>query len=253
MTTKSDSQLGAGEKMAAGQTRTKRGGLDAAKLILLHEQGFVVVGPLLTAGECDDIVAKLVEMPDRVAGTRTLLARTWCIDLACRLASHPSLRRLLPAGAVPLQCTLFEKTPRRNWLVALHQDLGIPVAARVEDPALSGWTRKEGVLSAQPPVSLLSELLAVRLQLDDCVLEDGCLRVVPGSHLRGRIGESDGLELRDRVGETVCAVPRGSALLMRPLLLHASSKLNGPEPRRVLHFLFGPRELPFGLKPVWGY
>ena len=38
-------------------------------------------------------------------------------------------------------------------------------------------------------------------------------------------------------------------MLMRPLLLHASSKTAGTSRRRVLHFLFGPRELAFGL--VW--
>jgi hypothetical protein len=35
---------------------------------------------------------------------------------------------------------------------------------------------------------------------------------------------------------------------MRPLLLHASSKASGSSLRRVLHFLFGPRDLPHGLR-----
>jgi len=35
---------------------------------------------------------------------------------------------------------------------------------------------------------------------------------------------------------------------MRPLLLHASSKGTGTSRRRVLHFLFGPRDLPLGLQ-----
>jgi hypothetical protein len=34
---------------------------------------------------------------------------------------------------------------------------------------------------------------------------------------------------------------------MRPLLLHASSKGSGTSARRVLHFVFGPRQLPHGL------
>jgi len=37
-------------------------------------------------------------------------------------------------------------------------------------------------------------------------------------------------------------------LLMRPLLLHASSKSSGSSRRRVLHFLFGPPVLPCGLR-----
>jgi hypothetical protein len=35
---------------------------------------------------------------------------------------------------------------------------------------------------------------------------------------------------------------------MRALLLHASSKARAKAPRRVLHFLFGPEEVPCGLK-----
>ena len=36
-------------------------------------------------------------------------------------------------------------------------------------------------------------------------------------------------------------------MLMRPLLLHASSKATGASRRRVLHFVFGPPALPHGL------
>jgi hypothetical protein len=37
-------------------------------------------------------------------------------------------------------------------------------------------------------------------------------------------------------------------VLMRPLLLHASSKAQTPSRRRVVHILFGPRTLPHGLE-----
>jgi len=43
------------------------------------------------------------------------------------------------------------------------------------------------------------------------------------------------------------AAARGDALLMRPLVLHASSKASGTSRRRVLHFVFGPQALPCGL------
>src|SRR5581483_5304455 len=41
---------------------------------------------------------------------------------------------------------------------------------------------------------------------------------------------------------------RGGAMLMRPLLLHASSKVTVDSTRRVLHFVFGPEHLPVGLR-----
>jgi hypothetical protein len=35
---------------------------------------------------------------------------------------------------------------------------------------------------------------------------------------------------------------------MRPLALHTSSKATGASRRRVLHFVFGPAELSYGLQ-----
>lgn len=46
----------------------------------------------------------------------------------------------------------------------------------------------------------------------------------------------------------LCPVAQGAGMAMRPLLLHASSKATGSSRRRVLHFLFGPPALPFGLE-----
>jgi hypothetical protein len=71
---------------------------------------------------------------------------------------------------------------------------------------------------------------------------------VPGSHLHGRLSTDQANALREQIGATICTANRGDALLMRPLLLHASSKADSQSPRRVLHFLFGPRQPPFGLQ-----
>jgi hypothetical protein len=43
-------------------------------------------------------------------------------------------------------------------------------------------------------------------------------------------------------------IPRGGALLMRPLLLHASSACVVPKPRRVIHLEFVAEHLPDGLE-----
>jgi ectoine hydroxylase-related dioxygenase (phytanoyl-CoA dioxygenase family) len=88
----------------------------------------------------------------------------------------------------------------------------------------------------------------VRLHLDDCAEEDGPLRVVPGSHLDTWDTPEAAARARRLHGEVSCPGRRGSLLVMRPLLLHASSKACGRSRRRVLHFLFGPRGLPHGLR-----
>jgi ectoine hydroxylase-related dioxygenase (phytanoyl-CoA dioxygenase family) len=147
-----------------------------------------------------------------------------------------------------VQCTYFEKSASRNWLVPVHQDLGIPVAAHVGHTSLGGWSTKEGILYVQPPVGLLEQLVAVRLHIDACSAEDGPLRVVPGSHLYGRMEAKAAAAARHAQTEFICTAEQGSAMAIRPLLLHASSRSTGDGMRRVLHFLFGPRILPFGLQ-----
>jgi ectoine hydroxylase-related dioxygenase (phytanoyl-CoA dioxygenase family) len=132
-------------------------------------------------------------------------------------------------------------------LVAVHQDLSIPVRERIDVAACSAWSEKEGVLFVQPPATVLDTIVAVRLHLDDSTPSNGPLRVVPGSHRRGRLTSAQVQTVREESGEIACPVPKGGVLVMRPLLLHASSKAQVSAPRRVLHFVFGPPVLSLGL------
>jgi ectoine hydroxylase-related dioxygenase (phytanoyl-CoA dioxygenase family) len=175
------------------------------------------------------------------AGSRNLLAQVWC---SARLQTLG----LLPDDAVAVQCTLFRKMPDCNWKVPYHQDLSIPVAERVVDATLSGWSVKEDGHYVQAPAELLDVLLAVRLHLDACSEDEGALRVVPGSHRCGRLGSDDIVAMDKRQSEVVCTADAGDLLLMRPLLLHASSKAERPSGRRVLHFLFAPHQPGYGLQ-----
>lgn len=211
-------------------------------------QGFALVPQVLGPAECESVASRLAGAPPDSAGTRGLLSQAWCQALAATLRRHPSLAPLLPADCAAVQCTYFEKSASRNWLVPVHQDLSIPVAARVAHAGMGGWSEKEGVLYVQPPVALLRQLVALRLHIDACGAEDGPLRIIPGSHLRGRTEAQAAAAARRAQGEVVCTAERGSVMAMRPLLLHASSKSTGHSRRRVLHFLFGPRLLPFGLQ-----
>jgi ectoine hydroxylase-related dioxygenase (phytanoyl-CoA dioxygenase family) len=100
-------------------------------------------------------------------------------------------------------------------------------------------------------VAVLESLVAVRAHLDDCGSANGPLRVVPGSHQHGRLSTEAAGALREQRGALECIARRGDVLAMRPLLLHSSSKVQAHAPRRVLHFLFGSKELPCGLKWHW--
>lgn len=210
--------------------------------------GFVIVPGVYGRSECEAICQRMTKSDEGNAGTRSLLLQDWCQRLAVHLRTTKGIAEFLPHEHVAVQCTYFAKSSSLNWLVPIHQDLSIPVAERVESAGLKGWSHKEGNLFVQPPIGVLEQMLAVRLHLDDCSEVDGPLKVVPGSHKLGRIEAHQAPLVRQQSGEHVCIAPQGSALLMRPLLLHASSKSTGTSARRVLHFLYGPKALPFGLQ-----
>jgi hypothetical protein len=209
--------------------------------------GFALVSGVLDADGCAAALAGLQGQTGRGPGSRDLLSLPWCQRLAAQLLGCSGLYRLIPEGHQAVQCSYFEKSRGTNWLVALHQDLAIPVQARVEHPALRGWSMKAETQFVQAPTQVLEQLVAVRLHLDDCGPEDGPLRVVPGSHAMGVIDSAQAVQMRGDRGELACPAAQGAALVMRPLLLHASSKATGSSRRRVLHFLFGPAQLPYGL------
>ena len=131
----------------------------------LEQHGFALLPSVLDDHACDAMAGHLARASVARAGSRTLLSQPWCQTLAQRLSCHAALAALLPPGLVAVQCTSFEKSATRNWLVPLHQDLGIAVAQRVEHPQLQGWSRKEGVLHVQVPAEVLERLVAVRLPI----------------------------------------------------------------------------------------
>ena len=214
----------------------------------LGTRGYAIVPGVLAPREVSTVARAIERASIPGAGSRNLLARSWCRALVQRVRQRLVSDGVLAPPSVAVQCTLFDKTASRNWLVALHQDVSIPVRARVDHPALGAWSRKEGVCFVQPPVEVLEQLVAVRLHIDDCGVENGPLKVVPGSHRAGRLSPSAATVLRGNLGEEACLAQRGDAVVMRPLLLHASSKAQAPSRRRVLHLLFGPKALPHGLE-----
>jgi hypothetical protein len=212
----------------------------------LAKQGYANWPGLLSQAECESVSAHIDAQPLDGPGTRHLLSQAWCRDLARRIRTVLTESSLLAPSMAVVQCTLFEKASSKNWLVPVHQDLSIPVSTRTDAPSWRGWSEKEGHLFAQPPVPVLESLLAVRLHIDPCGPMDGPLRIVPGSHTTGLISPESAVQMRK--AEATCTANPGDAILMRPLALHSSSKSVGSSRRRVLHYLFGPRHLPDGVK-----
>ena len=204
----------------------------------LTENGFLVLPSVLSRHECET-VCRLLPVDYSSPGTRNFLAEDWCKALAGRLRMVPEVAAVLPRDAMAVQCTFFAKSPQTNWSVAFHRDLSIPVKKKIDTPHCKGWSEKEGVLYTQPPRDVLEELVAIRVHLDDCGTQNGPLRVFPRSHSLGQTELPEALQ---------CLGMAGSAVIMKPLLIHGSSKAVVPSLRRVLHFLFGRKQLRYGLE-----
>ena len=116
-----------------------------------------------------------------------------------------------------------------------HQDTALPLRLRREIPGWGPWSVKCGVLYAHAPAKALEGVVALRVHLDDSLPDNGPLRVLPGSHCLGVLSDAFIRDLASRVLPYECIVSRGGILIMRPLLVHASSKAVTDAPRRVLH------------------
>ena len=168
------------------------------------------------------------------AGARHLMRHS----AISRLARDPRL--LAIAGrylgeAIPFRATLFDKSPRNNWLVVWHQDTALPLRKRRDVAGWGPWSVKEGVSYAHAPSSALERVLALRVHIDDSRADNGPLRVIPGTHALGLLSDQEVERLSRASSSVECLVPAGGVVAMRPLLLHASSKAEAAHPRRVLH------------------
>lgn len=209
----------------------------------VEQDGFAIVSSCLNEELTQSLAAQLSESS---YAKRNLLA----LPIVRELAISPAVRNLaetvLGKHCFAVKGTFFNKTQESNWKVTWHQDLTIMVRERREVQGFGPWTVKAGIVHVQPSAEVLSRILAVRLHLDESGEENGPLRVIPGSHKHGRLS-SEQVFAHRKEDNIVCMVPRGGALLMRPLLLHTSSACMVPKPRRVVHLEFAVDELPGGL------
>jgi ectoine hydroxylase-related dioxygenase (phytanoyl-CoA dioxygenase family) len=174
------------------------------------------------------------------------------VPAVAELASSKQLKGILESRLnqeiFPVRALFFDKHADANWSVAWHQDLTIAVARKIEAPGFATWSIKEGIVHMQPPAEVLENMATLRLHLDKCDTDDGALKVIPRSHLRGRLASVEIAAWVNKNTGLICAVPKGGALLMRPLLLHSSSRAKRPAHRRVLHIEYASVGLPAGLK-----
>jgi ectoine hydroxylase-related dioxygenase (phytanoyl-CoA dioxygenase family) len=163
-----------------------------------------------------------------------------------RLLTHERLGQyiwsVIGRDLVAMKATLFDRTPQANRRVQWHQDRVLAVKDRLDVPGYGPWSMKSGSMHVDAPASVLAQVIAARIHLDECGPENGPLRVIPGTHRLGKLSEERLAQVAATNPHVELCVPLGAILLMRPLLVHASTPSLATSHRRVLHIEFAPAE-----------
>jgi ectoine hydroxylase-related dioxygenase (phytanoyl-CoA dioxygenase family) len=219
----------------------------------LDKNGFIILDRYLNSDIIDRLIQDIQSLnltPER-AGIRNILELLPSVD---RLSQSQSIRSLvepiLGNSARVVRGIFFDKQPTANWKVPWHQDVTIAVKNRLDLPDYHPWSIKGGIHHVRPPVAILAQMLTVRIHLDKTDKSNGALKVIPGSHCDGKLNGSE-IDKWKQTDSTICTCEPGGILLMRPLLLHASSAAISPSHRRVIHLDYAGCNLPTGLE--WYY
>lgn len=223
----------------------------------IEQDGFAFVRDCLSA----DLVGQLRELcstppenasvarrGDSVYGIRSLLTH---VPRLREILSAPPFAPLVTAIAGPLAKPVmgvyFDKPPGANWPVPWHQDVTFRVRQWREVPGFEPRPVRDGMAHVLPPVDLSERMLSIRIHLDDASSSHGALRVIPGSHRSGRLNDEQ-LQQAATSSAVTCEARTGDIMMMRPLIIHASSPCEKPEHRRVIQIEFATFELPGGLE-----
>jgi len=230
----------------------------ATYLNQILKDGFAIIQDVISDNTISEILMALEKVQlgnatkirkGRVYAIRNLLQEVPSLKT---LNQHSKFRALmepiLGQEAKVVRAIFFDKTPEANWKVTWHQDVTIAVQKSDDIEGFGPWSEKAGIMHVQAPASILENILTLRVHLDDSTVENGALAVIPGSHCWGRLNFTQIQALRDEIPAVLCQVPKGSVMIMRPLLLHASSASANPSHRRVLHFEYSASQLPGKLK-----
>lgn len=158
---------------------------------------------------------------------------------------------ILGPGARPIRAFYLDKNPAENWAIAWHQDTTLAFAEALEVPGFTAWTNKAHFFQAQAPDDLMARILSTRIHLDEAGECQGGLQVLPGTHRLGRLGQGALEDCAARSPAVTIAAPKGSVLLMHPLLVHGSQPAPAPSSRRVLHAEWAAFDPPDGLRWAW--
>jgi ectoine hydroxylase-related dioxygenase (phytanoyl-CoA dioxygenase family) len=204
----------------------------------VEQQGFEIIPELFDRESMSSAIESVGKMPLRPgrAGARNALRVESVRDLAVDSRLIKIASSLLGGNATPFRATFVDKSAEANWLVVWHQDTALPLRERRDAKGWGPWSVKEGMICAHAPASALEQVLAIRIHLDDSDEQNGSLRVLPQTHTLGVLSDDAIHDLSEKIPPVDCFVRAGGVLIMKPLLIHSSSKAKSENcHRRVLH------------------
>ncbi|MEM9499155.1 MAG: phytanoyl-CoA dioxygenase family protein [Pseudomonadota bacterium] len=147
------------------------------------------------------------------------------------------IQSVLP-NAKPVRTVLFSKSEATNWAVPWHQDRVITVADRCDVVGYSNWSRKGGTWHCEPPMSVLDNMLFVRVHLDDADAENGAMEIALSSHKCGRVAAEEAEALATQHETELCIAGRGDVQVLKMGMLHRSRPSSSRRPRRAVRVDF---------------
>ena len=214
------------------------------------ESGYKIIDEFLTLNQLNSINKEIetISFPTKAGGIRNAEKKYRSVKVLATSEQLTSQAKKYLTGAPNLvRAILFDKTVENNWLVTWHQDRTVAVSERFECQGWGPWSVKDGVIHAQPPLEVLNQMVTFRIHLDDTNHENGCLKVLPNSQNLGVLDHDTIQKYIQSHKPVICEAKAGSALVMRPHILHSSSKASRPSQRRVLHLEYSSFKLPVGV------
>lgn len=214
-------------------------------------EGFEVVEKFLPSDLRTQAIREL-EASSEISGARGVrnaeLKFKFVKDICNSSVVRNILKQHLSCNAQLVRAIVFNKTPDTNWLVPWHQDKTVALNAKKEISGWGPWSIKDNIHHVQPPLEVLESMLTFRIHLDAADLENGCLKIAVGSQRGGIIEQSKIASVIESSKVQVCEVGAGGLVLMKPHVLHSSSKSSTGGHRRVLHLEYSNYCLESGLK-----
>ena len=218
----------------------------------LLNNGFVIVEDVFTDAEINNLLLIISQVDtskptfrktnDLFAIRQFLKEVPASVDTIFTCKLNTIISELFGDDYFVVKSIYFDKPASSNWFVSYHQDLTISVDKKIDIKNFGPWTTKQDQFAVQPPLHILQDNFTIRIHLDNTNEENGALKVIPKSHLKG-IYRPETIDWATET-EITCYVKKGGVMFMKPLLLHSSGRTTNSEKRRVLHIECSRSALP---------